>query len=632
MTKSPKDILLEYWGFSSFKGSQATIIDAVLKQKDVMALLPTGGGKSLCFQIPALVQDGICIVISPLVALIQNQVNTLKEKGIKAIALTGGISFDEVSKLLDNCLHGNYKFLYLSPERLQQEMVLERIQQMKVNLIAVDEAHCISQWGNDFRPAYLDCAKLRITLPETPMIALTATATKEVSEDILENLEMVDPLVVKDSFLRDNLAFKIFWEEDKLYRLEHLCKPEKGSVIVYVRTRRLATELTQFLHSKGCSVSFYHGGITKKEKETRLNQWLSNKIQIMVATNAFGMGVDKPDVSLVVHYQIPDSLENYFQEAGRAGRNGDVAKAVLITTKADEERVKRQFLSVLPDVAFLKVLYRKLNSYLQISYGEGSEETFPLKFNHFCGIYKFNALLTYNGLRVLDQNSVIALSENFSKKTSIQFVTSKQGLLSYLEKHQKEAFVVQTILRTYGGIFEYSTKINTLLIAKKAEVSEQKVLKILERLQKDDLIDYQANHSDLEITFLVPREDDSTINRFSDKVKALQKVKTTNIEKMLAYIKNDIVCRNKQLLHYFNEELKKDCGICDVCLQKKTIDTSILGLIKEGILKIVHQKSTTSREIILALTYKEENVLVAIQELLEDGLIVINTKNEYQIL
>ncbi|WP_262888981.1 RecQ family ATP-dependent DNA helicase [Costertonia aggregata] len=622
----------KYWGFTSFKGSQEKIINTVLNKTDVLALLPTGGGKSLCYQIPALAQDGICIVVSPLVALIHNQVETLKEKGIKAIALTGGIPFDEVSNLLDNCIHGNYKFLYLSPERLQQEVVSDRIRQMNVNLIAIDEAHCISQWGHDFRPAYLECSRLKELAPDISIIALTATATEKVAKDILENLGMHNKSIIKDSFLRDNIAFTISWDEDKLYRLQHLCTTRKDSTIVYVRTRRLCVELSSFLQSKGCSVSFFHGGMPKKEKEKRLNAWLKNKTQIMVATNAFGMGVDKPDVKLVVHYQIPDSLENYFQEAGRAGRNGEAAQAVLITNKADEEQVKKQFLSVLPDVSFLKLLYRKLNSYFQIPYGEGANETFALKFNEFCNIYELNTLLAYNGLRMLDQNSIIGLSENFSKKTTVQFICTKQQLFAYLEIHKKEAPILKTILRTYGGIFDYNTKINTYLISKKANVTEDNVIKTLERLKTDEIITYNAQHSDLEVTFLVPREDDNTIHGISKKVETIQKVKSDNITHMLSYIKNDTVCRSKQLLQYFGERLEHDCGICDICLHKDEIDIPIINLVREDILKRLSAGNMSSRELIQVLTYKEKNILLAIQELLEDELIKIDLKNKYELI
>lgn len=375
MHKNITSVLQQYWGYDDFRGSQRKIIDTVISGQDVLALMPTGGGKSICYQVPALAMEGICIVVSPLVALIQDQVAQLKKRNIKAIALTGGIRSNEVNDLLDNCVFGNYKFLYLSPERLQQTVVRERIQQMNVNLIAIDEAHCISQWGNDFRPAYLECSILKELAPQTPMIALTATATPRVVDDIVENLELKEVRIFKDSFSRSNIAFKVKRSEDKLYQLKKYMEKVSGSGIVYVRSRKMSISLANFLVKNGVSASFYHGGIPKSDKEEKLNRWLNGKDRVMVATNAFGMGVDKPDVRLVVHYQIPDSLESYFQEAGRAGRDGEPSTAIILTSKEDADRAKQQFLSTLPDVSFVKTVYSKLNNYFQISYGELISET-----------------------------------------------------------------------------------------------------------------------------------------------------------------------------------------------------------------------------------------------------------------
>ncbi len=631
MKKSPKEILQEYWGHAQFKGSQEKIINAILEGKDVLALLPTGGGKSICFQIPAMAKEGICIVISPLIALIQNQVGNLKEKGIKAIALTGGINFDEVNDLLDNCVFGNYKFLYLSPERLQQEIVRERIQKMNVNLIAVDEAHCISHWGHDFRPAYLECSTLRGLLPETPVIALTATATKQVVADILVNLKFIDPVVFKDSFSRKNIAFKIYREEDKRYRLKLLCSKIEKSAIVYVRTRRLAQEVAQYLNANNLSAAYFHGGISKQEKEKKLNLWLNNKVKIIVATNAFGMGIDKPDVQLVVHYQIPDCLENYFQEAGRAGRDGLPAEAALITNTSDEKLVRKQFLSVLPDTAFLKLIYNKLNNYFQIAFGEGTDQLFRFNFNEFCSVYSLNPILSYNALNILDQNSVIALCESFSKKSTVRFLASKQQLFDYFDKNQSLTPVAQIIIRTYGGIFDYDTKINTMLISKKVNEPIAKVTKVLEQLHKDEIIAYTAQHNDLEITFLVPREDDSTINVFAKKVKERHHIKKENLDHILSYINNKRICRSKQLLQYFGETLAEDCGICDVCTAIEDVDDIMALSISKKIITLLKNEAHSSRQLIETLLYKEEILLMVIQKMLAEGQIAINTKNEYEL-
>ncbi|SMC53648.1 RecQ family ATP-dependent DNA helicase [Cellulophaga tyrosinoxydans] len=631
MPKDPKEILQQYWGYSDFKESQEEIITAILTKKDVLALLPTGGGKSLCFQVPALVNNGICIVVSPLIALIKNQVDNLKSKGIKALALTGGISQDDVIDLLDNCLYGNYKFLYLSPERLQQDLVQQRIQEMNVNLIAIDEAHCISQWGNDFRPSYLTCGILRDLAPNAPIIALTATATPEVAKDIITNLQLNEPLVEKTSFARDNIAFSVQWDEDKNYQLKQLLEENNQSAIVYVRTRRLANELANYLLQHKIKATFYHGGLTKVEKETRLENWLQDKTRVMVATNAFGMGIDKPDVGLVIHYQIPDSIENYFQEAGRAGRNGMPSKAIIVINKADELQVKKQFLSGLPTVAYLKLLYNKLNNYFQISFGESSTEVHQLNFNAFCDTYKLNPFVTYNGLRILDQNSVIALSESFSKKTSIQFIATLHQIFDYLETYSKIAPIIQIILRTYGGILDYETKINTWSIAKKANVPETEIIKVLERLKKDEIITYSSQHNDIEIIFLVPREDDRTINMFAKKVEVLLSQKTKHIDAILSYIKNDTICRSQQLLTYFGEK-KSNCGKCDICLKTPVIKDEVLELVKEAILQQLEKEPLSSRELIKIVLYKEGSIFSALQVLLENEIIEITATNKYKVV
>ena len=629
--QDPKEILRRYWGFDDFRGSQEKIIETVISGRDVLGLMPTGGGKSLCYQIPSMAQEGICIVISPLVALIHNQVNALKERGIKAIALTGGIRFDEVNNLLDNCLYGNYKFLYLSPERLQQELVLNRIEQMNVNLIAIDEAHCISHWGHDFRPAYLDCSKLRELLPEIPMIALTATATAQVTKDITENLRFVEPLIVKDSFARNNIAFKVIWKEDKLYKLKQLCAKLEKSAIVYVQTRRMAEDLSRFLNKNKSSATYFHGGTTAFEKKERLHLWLENKVQTMVATNAFGMGIDKPDVALVVHYQIPNCVENYFQEAGRAGRDGTAAEAILLTNKNDVSLAKGQFLNTLPDTGFLKLVYKELNNYFQIAYNEGINETFQLNFNEFCAVYGMNPLLTYNALKILDQNSVIALSESFSKKTTVRFLANKEQIFSYFESNKSTTGVAKALLRTYGGIFDFDTKINTLLVAKKADVQEHQVLQTLEILHKDRIVDFRERHSDIEITFLVPREDERTINVFAKKVKERHQIKKDNLESMLLYVQNDQKCRSLQLLNYFGEKSYEICTICDVCIESQVSDKNLTEAMQLKILALLNKTEMSSRELIDEISVEEGVILSSLIVLLEDGKIHINNKNQYEI-
>lgn len=627
MHKNITSVLQQYWGYDDFRGSQRKIIDTVISGQDVLALMPTGGGKSICYQVPALAMEGICVVVSPLVALIQDQVAQLKNRNIKAIALTGGIRSNEVNDLLDNCVFGNYKFLYLSPERLQQTVVRERIQQMNVNLIAIDEAHCISQWGNDFRPAYLECSILKELAPQTPMIALTATATPRVVDDIVENLELKEVRIFKDSFSRSNIAFKVKRSEDKLYQLKKYMEKIPGSGIVYVRSRKMSISLANFLIKNGVSASFYHGGIPKSDKEEKLNRWLNGKDRVMVATNAFGMGVDKPDVRLVIHYQIPDSLESYFQEAGRAGRDGEPSTAIILTSKEDADRAKQQFLSTLPDVGFVKTVYSKLNNYFQISYGELISEPQAFKFNEFCSRYAFNPNMAFNALRILDQNSVLSLAENFKEKTTLQFVASKAEIFNYLDKNRKTAPIIQTILRTYGGITDYETKINLYMLSQKTGTGEERLKQLLQQLADDNIAEYYNHSSDLEITFLVPREDDHTINPFAKKIKDFNQVKVDNMAAMLGYIANQKRCRSVYLLNYFGEKSAEKCGTCDICTKKAKVSPP--HDLEQKILELLEIRPHSSRQLERVTGTSEKELLNLLERLLENGLVSINIKNEY---
>ena len=620
----------KYWGYEQFRGSQEFIINEVLRQNDVLALMPTAGGKSVCFQVPAMQLEGICIVISPLVALIQDQVQQLNERGIKAMALVGSLSPSELNRQLDNCTYGKYKFLYLSPERLQNTTVRERIGQMNLSLIAIDEAHCVSQWGHDFRPAYLQCALLRDIHPDANIIALTATATPKVIEDIKEHLQLNDPLIFRDSFIRENIGFKVVYDENKLLRLYELCSELRKSAIVYVRTRRMTAEIAAFLQKKGLSAASFHGGMSGSDKEEKLQDWLQNKIRIMVATNAFGMGVDKADVELVVHQQIPDCLENYYQEAGRAGRDGRASTAVLIVSPADEIKAREQFLDNLPDLSFLKLLYKKLNSYFNISYGEGMDRSYRFNFNQFCDLYKLPSSQTYNGLTTLDRYSVLSLSQSFSRRSRIQIVVGKEVLMEYLAKNKDMVPIVQNLLRTYGGIFDFKTRINTALVAKKSGVKEAVVLNLLDRLQKDGISDYEEGHSDLEISFLVPREDDLTIHAFAHKLKALHRNKAEKFDAMMSYVNNKSRCRNLVLLKYFGEVRKDSCGKCDVCLAQQKAAPDTFHNMEKDILDMLELNDRTSRQLINSLPYRENDVLKMLQRLLEDDLVRLNTKNEYQ--
>ncbi|MFT5890925.1 MAG: ATP-dependent DNA helicase RecQ [Dokdonia sp.] len=630
MNNTPKDILKTYWGYDSFRPLQEDSIQSVLNGKDTIALLPTGGGKSVCYQIPALALEGIAIVVSPLIALMKDQVLNLQEKGIKALAITSGIRYSDLDALLDNCIYGNYKLLYVSPERLQQELVIERIKQMNVSLIAVDEAHCISQWGHDFRPAYCKIARLREIKPNAPIIALTATATPKVVQDITEELQLVDPLLCQGSYHRENLTYTLIHSADKNFRLEQVLKNTSQSAIIYVRNRKATIATAQFLKSRGMTATYYHGGMSRDDRHKHYKDWRDNKIQIMVSTNAFGMGIDKADVDTVVHLEIPDSLENYFQEAGRAGRSGQPSQAVLIYNENDVIRLNNQFLQVIPTVSFVKEIYSRLNSFFQISYGEGEESNHRFNFSHFCQTYSLPTMRTYNALLALDRNSVISLSQEFTKKATVTFNITDIALTYYLIKNPQWDTIVKTILRTYGGIFEQVVTINYSMIANKSGSSIDKIHTALLMLAKDDIITYEHQSYDTAMTFLVPREDDRTIHVIGANIKIQANYKKQQIETIKTYVGNATVCRTIQLLTYFEENSTTPCGKCDVCLAQNSNRKQNVSVM-QAILNSLSRKQQSSRQL-CDLPYPETEIITALQLLLDQKKITLTQANTYTLL
>ncbi len=622
------EILRKYWKYDRFRIPQDAIIQSVLDGKDTFALLPTGGGKSICFQVPAMVLPGICLVISPLIALMKDQVQNLQKRDIKAIALTGGIPTDELIDLLDNCQFGNYKFLYVSPERLQSEWVVERIKSLPINLIAVDETHCISQWGHDFRPAYLKVSDLKAFFPKVPFLALTASATPKVQEDICNELRLNQPVIFKRSFTRPNIAYMVFETEDKLYRVQQILKKNQEPSIIYVRNRKACHDMASQLNSLGFTTAYYHGGLPAKDKEQQMQRWLNNAAQVMIATNAFGMGIDKPDVKTVIHTQLPDNLENYYQEAGRAGRNEAKAFAVLLVAPSDIAASKSQFIEVLPDKEYLKTVYKKLNNYFQIAYGEGFDETFAFNLNRFCAQYQLPVLKTFNALQFLDRQGVLSLSANFSEKISIQFLLPSKEIIRYISLNKSHEDIIVSILRNYPGVYDMEVGINTHLIARKANTSEDKVHYVLSILQEKDIIHYKSQANDSQLTFNEVREDDRVINRLAKFLEKQNQLKVTQLDSVIAYISDKKQCKSQFLLNYFGETDIPECGICSVCMSKKQ-DYANPAELAEKITILLQNGALTSREIENTLQISPDATIFVLQLLLEHNRITLNKQNQY---
>ena len=622
-------ILQKYWKHDSFREPQEAIIQSVLEGNDTFALLPTGGGKSVCFQIPAMMLNGICLVISPLIALMKDQVQNLQSKNIKAIALTGGVSQDDIIDILDNCQFGNYKFLYLSPERLQHDWIVERLKQLPINLIAIDEAHCVSQWGHDFRPAYLKISALKTHFPSTPFLALTATANKRVQEDICTHLALVNPKVFTKSFTRENLAYHVIKTEDKLFKIQQILTKNPQSSIIYVRNRKSCIETSKQLNQLGFTATFYHGGLPAKEKEKNMQLWLENKSQVIVATNAFGMGIDKPDVKTVIHIQLPENIENYYQEAGRAGRNGEKAFGIIVTNPTDIGYTKAQFIDVLPDKKFVKDVYIKLNNYFQIAYGEGYNESFAFSLNQFCAQYQFPILKAFNSLQFLDRQGIITFQSESTEKISLQFIIPSKEVIRYISLHPHDEPIITAILRTYSGIFDVETTINPHLIAKKSNTTEKQVEEVIDKLAASKCILLHAKNNDSSITFNEAREDDLTINRVAKFLEHQNKLKEEQFQSVVNYITNDDTCKNKMLLAYFDEISKDDCGICSYCIAKnKTQPKEVPQLI----LQLLEKCPMNSREIENQLHISSEATIFALKLLLENNKIKINSNNQYYLI
>jgi len=561
-----QQILKKYWGFNQFRPLQEEIAQSVLAGNDTLALLPTGGGKSICFQVPALATEGLCLVISPLIALMKDQVENLKKRGIKAEAIYSGMSNDEIDRVLGNCIYdAAYKFLYVSPERLKTEGFRVNLQQMKISLIAVDEAHCVSQWGYDFRPPYLEIAEIRKFFPKIPILALTATATPEVVNDIQERLQFKKKNVFQKSFKRENLTYFVMYEENKMGRLLKLIEKNPGTGIIYVRNRRRTQEIAEYLIHFNISADFYHAGLDSATRDKKQSEWMSGKTQVIVSTNAFGMGIDKPDVRWVVHLDIPDTLEAYFQEAGRGGRDLKPSIAVMFFDNNDVKELKTNFQLSFPSIAVIKNIYRTLCENYQIPVGEGENKIVPFDPDSLCKILKLKSIELINALSFLEKTGILMLSEDVKKQSTLHFIADKDTLQHFYAHNQDKQDFVQLLLRSYGGVFSNHVKISEEEIARRAEMEVFEVEELLLSLAKKNIIIFSKRSAKPHILFLQNRVPENFIY-FKDEIyKKRKEVAQRRLDSVLHFVENSKTCRSQLLLTYFGETKSEACGNCDVC-------------------------------------------------------------------
>lgn len=622
-------ILKEYWGFDSFRPLQEDIIMSVIEGHDTLGLMPTGGGKSITFQVPALALSGICIVITPLIALMKDQVDNLKDKGILAEAIYSGKSKNDIARILDNCILGDYKFLYVSPERLATDNFLLKVKQMKVTMIAVDESHCISQWGYDFRPSYLKIADLRLYFPNVPILALTATATPQVVTDIQEKLAFrAGANVFKKSFARYNLAYVVKYTDDKLGMMMNILDKVPGTSVVYVRNREKTKEIADYLKNNGISADFYHAGLSNEAKDLRQNAWKSGQCRVIVATNAFGMGIDKPDVRTVIHIDLPDSLEAYFQEAGRAGRDGEKAYAVLLYSNADGTKLKKRISDTYPEKDFIATVYNSLFNYFQVAENEGLGVTYPFSVVNFCKIFHFNITQTESAIDLIQQAGYIELHEDTDSQSRFVFTVTRDDL--YLNKTTDiEDNVMCTIMRCYSGVFCDYVYIDENYIAEHSGLTRELVYQTLVELRQNGLVNYIPLKKEPCITITKGRVD---LQYFSipKQVYEIRKEQYMNkINNVIDYASDTTHCRSRMLLHYFGEDDSKDCCQCDNCInqRKKNISpqkhSSIINLVISAI--EANKGPIGANELLNNIKGVEEQPLKqTIRLMLDNGQIIIN--------
>ena len=624
------DILKQTWGYDSFRPMQQEIIASVMAGRDTLALMPTGGGKSLTYQIPALAKEGLCIVVTPLIALMKDQVDRLRSKGISAVAVHSGLSYRQIDILLDNCVYGDVKFLYVSPERLTSETFRLRVQRMPVSLLAVDEAHCISQWGYDFRPSYLRIAELREMLPDVPVLALTASATPRVADDIMERLAFAQKRVLRSSFARPNLSYAVRKVDDKNEHLMRIVTNVQGSGIVYVRLREAAEKVAAYLCEQGISAAYYHGGLPNAERSIRQDEWLSGKVRIMVATNAFGMGIDKPDVRFVVHYSMCDSLESYYQEAGRAGRDGVRSYAVLLVAPNDRDNIVRRFESEFPKLEVVKRVYERICSYLQVAIGDGAQASFIFNIHDFCHREHLYAGTVTNVLALLEQNGYMTFIDEHENPARLIFRVGRDDLYKIRTESRNVDVVLRAILRLYNGVFTDFRPIDEMEIAAASGCSPRDVHEVLKYLWRANIIRYiPANHSPL-IYFDEERLPVADLYISPDTYTRRKEMVRERFDNMLRYASEESECRSEVLERYFGVEDSQPCGVCDICLARKRRDTKrdvsaeVEGALRAGALSV--------REVVAALRCKPEDVTSTVSAMLADGRLTMGDDGRLRLV
>lgn len=618
------EILKQYWNYDAFRGPQEKIIEAVLQKKDVLAILPTGGGKSLCFQVPALAIEGICLVITPLIALMQDQVKQLKQLGIPAIAIHSGLSHREIDIQLDNCVYGKIKFLYLSPERLQTEIFQERFKKMNVNLIAIDEAHCISQWGHDFRPPYLQIAVLRELKADIPMIALTASATRLVQEEIVEKLELHHHKHFQSSFARDNISFAIRETENKEKKLLEILSRVNGTAIVYVRSRKLTVSLYKFLEKNSISATFYHAGLTHQQRADAQDLWITNQKRVMVATNAFGMGINKADVRVVVHMDLPEDIESYYQEAGRGGRDGKKSYAVLVYHAVDVDSLRHKALQSQPTLDYLKKIYQALANYYQLALGSAMGESFDFDLDEFCKRFNFKPATVYPALKKMEEEGLLQFNESFYRPSRLHISMDRKRIYEFQVAHAHFDPIIKTVLRLYGAeLFSDFVNISVSQIASVLKKNYQEVAIELDQLHKLQVVVYEPTTDHPQITFILPRQDADHLPVDKARMDKRRELHFSKMESMIRYVQQTVQCRMQVMQEYFGEVTYGTCGKCDVCLAKKKTDSDhLLKDYKEQVIHLLKRKPMTVEELEVTVEPKDTELFIeVIRELVDDAQI-----------